>query len=120
MVVLTKESVRTSHPAAEALVRVELTRALADGIDLAFLDPDNGGAPDTPASVTAGVTPIPSTGSAAGDIATLLSEFAGDLSAAVFITDPLTAAEFGLAPTQAARRCSPTPGRAADRYSASQ
>src|SRR5688572_12372070 len=43
--VITKEMSRHQHPAGAQLLNIELSRTIADGIDAAFLDPDNAGDP---------------------------------------------------------------------------
>lgn len=94
----TKEFFRNTSSATEQRFREDLIRAEAEELDRAFIDPSNAGSPDEmPVSVTNGVTPITSTGSPAGDIAALIAAFTGDLSVAVFVTDPVTAAEIALA-----------------------
>ncbi len=98
IIVLAQEAARFANPATEQGMRADMIRVLAEAIDSAFLDPSNAGVPDEqPASVTNGVAPIATSGSAAYDIPALIEEFAGDLSAAVFTADPLLATQIGLA-----------------------
>lgn len=96
--VLTAEAARFANATAEQGLRADLVRANAEVIDATFLDPANVGVPDeTPASVTAGVTPIASAGSPAEDLAALIAAFTGDLAAASLVTDPTTATRIALA-----------------------
>lgn len=61
--VLTEELVRFSSPSAEALVRDQLAQALIERLDTDFVDPNKAAVADvSPASITNGVTGIPSTG----------------------------------------------------------
>lgn len=63
IVVLTEELVRLSNPSAEAVVRDDLIAAIAEFIDEQFIDPDVAAVSNvSPASVTNGVSAIPSTG----------------------------------------------------------
>lgn len=61
--VATMEALRDSSPSAEAMLRDDLAAAIAAAIDTAFIDPTNAGSPGVkPASITSGITPIPSSG----------------------------------------------------------
>lgn len=67
--VLTQELMRFSNPSAEALVRDSLAGALIERLDQDFIDPDKAAVSNvSPASITNGVTPIPSTGNDADAI----------------------------------------------------
>lgn len=67
--ILTMESVRDSSPSADTLVRDGLVAALAERMDVDFIDPDKAAvAGVSPASITNGVTEISSTGSDADAI----------------------------------------------------
>jgi hypothetical protein len=74
---LTRELVERSDPAAEMLVRNDLVNGIAEATDKTFIDPaitaTNG---VRPASITNGVTPIPSSGAT-------VEEVVADLSAMV-------------------------------------
>jgi len=95
---VTKELVRNSSPTSEARFRADMIRSLAEALDAAFIDPSNAGVTDVqPASVTNGVTPLPSTGNPGADVAALIAAFSGDYESAAFVTDPATAAEIALA-----------------------
>lgn len=67
--VVTKELVTLSTPDAAALIREDLSNAVAAFSDVAFLDPSAAAVADvSPASITNGATAIPSTGSSAAQI----------------------------------------------------
>jgi HK97 family phage major capsid protein len=79
--VVTMELLRDSSPSAEAIVRDSLAAALAERLDIDFVDPTKtASAGVSPASITNGVTPIVSSGTDADavrcDIATLLQSYA--------------------------------------------
>lgn len=99
--VITDELDRFSDPAIQTLVRDDLAEAVIERMDVDFIDPAKAvgtGATESPASVTNGVTPIPSSGNDAdavrSDIARLW-ETADSInlpsSSAVYITDAKTA-----------------------------
>ena len=80
LTVVTMETLRDTTPSAEALIRADLSRAVAEKLDTAFIDPANAGIPDVmPASVTNGITPIAATASPAADLTDLFNDFEGDL-----------------------------------------
>jgi len=83
IVVLTDELVRFSNPSAEAVVRQDLVAAMAQFLDRQFVDPAVAEVVNvSPASITNGVTPVPSSGTTAAAFrADLKSMFAGFLSA---------------------------------------
>lgn len=59
--VLTEENIRYSSPNSDMVVRNALVRAIAAGIDLAFIDPSNNGSANVkPASITNGAQAIAS------------------------------------------------------------
>lgn len=62
---LSEELVRFSSPSAEELVRADLSAAIAQFIDVEFIDPTNAATDVSPASVTYGVSPITATGTTA-------------------------------------------------------
>lgn len=79
--VVTMELLRDSSPSAEAIVRDSLAAALAERLDIDFVDPTKTAVNGvSPASITNGVTPIASSGTDADavrcDIATLLQSYA--------------------------------------------
>lgn len=81
IVPITVELMRFSSPAAEGLIRNSLVKAITKLVDTTFLDPAVAAvAGVSPASVTNGVTAIPSTGSTPealrADLATLLATYA--------------------------------------------
>lgn len=99
--VVTEELERFSDPAVVQLTRDDLADAVIERMDIDFVDPAKAvgtGASESPASVTNGVTPIPSTGvdadSIRADIAALWATAdATNLptGTAVYITDAKTA-----------------------------
>lgn len=61
--VITDELARFSDPAAEGIVRDQLAAALIERLDIDFVDPAKAAVANvSPASITNGVTPIPSSG----------------------------------------------------------
>lgn len=69
IVVITGELARSDDPAALPLIERDLTAGIAQGTDVAFLDPTLAAVPgDHPASITNGTTAIASTGSTAAQI----------------------------------------------------
>ena len=104
--VVTDELSRFSDPAIQTLVRDDLADAVIERMDVDFVDPDKAvgtGASASPASITNGVTPIPSSGTDAdgvrADIAALWAEAdATNLptASAVYITDAKTARALSL------------------------
>ncbi|MGJ7086402.1 phage major capsid protein [Morganella morganii] len=74
--VLTDELVRFSNPAADTLVRNALASAIIERIDIDFIDPAKAEvAQVSSASVTNGVTAIPSTGNPEVDVEALFEAF---------------------------------------------
>lgn len=97
IVPLALELLRLSNGRAEALVRRDLVNAAAALADVSFLDPSNlGVAGVQPASITAGLTPLASSGNPLADAEALIDGYTGDLETAAIITDPLTAVQIGL------------------------
>lgn len=103
--VLTDEVVRLSTPAAEALTRDQLAKAIIQQMDSDFIDPANAGTSNIkPASITNGVTPVVSTGTntqagIAGDIMNLVAPWISanmDPRLGVFVMTPTTAMALGL------------------------
>lgn len=62
---LTEELVRFSNPGADELVRADLAAAIAQFIDVEFIDITNASTDVSPASITYGLTPIQATGTTA-------------------------------------------------------
>src|SRR4029077_16871156 len=80
IVALTDEIVKFSSPAAEAMVRDQLSNAIVALMDHDFIDPEKAAvAGVSPASLTNGVTPTTATGTAysnfAADLGTTLAKF---------------------------------------------
>lgn len=78
--VLTEELVRFSNPSAELLVRDSLAAALIERLDTDFIDPAKAAVSNvSPASITNGVTPVPSSGNDAtsvrADIRQVMAQF---------------------------------------------
>ncbi|MBI0275668.1 phage major capsid protein [Hafnia alvei] len=74
--VLTEELVRLATPAADTLVRNQLAAAVIARMDTDFVDPDKAKvAGVSPASITNGITGIPSTGRPESDIEAAFSQF---------------------------------------------
>lgn len=102
--VLTDEVVRDSSPSADVIVRDQLVAALRERLDIDFIDPAKAAAAGvSPASVTNGVTPIPSSGATADDVRTDLKALFGAFIAAnnaptsgVFIMSATTALALSL------------------------
>lgn len=102
--VLTDEVVRDSSPSADVIVRDQLVAALRERLDIDFIDPSKAeSAGVSPASITNGVTPIPSSGSDADAIRADLKALFGAFIAAnnaptsgVFIMSATTALALSL------------------------
>jgi HK97 family phage prohead protease len=61
--VLTEENIRYSSPNSDVIVRNALVKAIAAGLDVAFIDPANSGSANVkPASITNGAQTVVSTG----------------------------------------------------------
>lgn len=98
------EILKVSSPSIELLVRNDLGKAVAQTIDVAFIDPNNGGITnEKPASVLYGVTPISASGTNAAAVAAdVASVFAASIAAnldpmsGVWIMSPTTALKLSL------------------------
>lgn len=67
--VITEELARFSSPSAEMIIRDTLASAIIQQMDSDFVDPSNAGSANVkPASITNGVTPVPSTGNTEAEI----------------------------------------------------
>lgn len=67
--VLTEEVIRSSSPRADVVIRDALVEALRERLDVDFIDPSKAAVQGvSPASITNGVTPIPSSGATADDV----------------------------------------------------
>lgn len=67
--VVTEEVLRDSSPSAEMIVRDQLAAALRERLDTDFIDPGKSASSGvSPASITNGVTPIPSSGADADSV----------------------------------------------------
>lgn len=97
LIVTTAESLETRDARVERVLEADFRRALTLALDEAFLDPSNAGiAGEMPASVTNGAPTVAGTGDPTADLAALVAAFDGDLSQAVFATDPITATQIAL------------------------
>ncbi|WP_271407641.1 phage major capsid protein [Pseudomonas sp. Q1-7] len=101
LLVLTKELLDGQGAAFESAVTNDLVNPIASLEGISFLDPSNGGIPNqSPASVTNGVTPVPSSGADAeavrADIRALFAAFEGSLETAVMVMHPETALSLSL------------------------
>jgi HK97 family phage major capsid protein len=74
--VLTEELIRFSNPSADALVRNALAEAVIARLDTDFIDPAKAAVADvSPASITNGITAIPSTGDPDTDASAAFGQF---------------------------------------------
>lgn len=96
--VITMELARSSSPSAETAISRDLTRAGAEALDLAFLDPANSGSVAKPASVTNGAPQFASGGGTVGNIdedlglmINSLVDAGSDLAFAAWVMLPRTA-----------------------------
>lgn len=73
---ITEELLKRATPQADSMIRDELVNALRERLDTDFIDPAKAAvAGISPASITNGVTPIPSTGDLDQDVAAVLGAF---------------------------------------------
>lgn len=104
LVILTEELVRSSAPSAEILVRNDLTKTIAQFLDVQFIAPDYAAVANvSPASITNGVVPVAATGTTSAtlrtDIQTLFSTWISaniDPSGGIIITTPTQALAISL------------------------
>lgn len=100
LLVLTKELLEGQGAAFESAVSNDLVNPIAALEGISLLEPTNSGSAGSPASLTYGVTPVPSTGSDAdavrSDFRALFAAFAGSLETAVIAMRPETALELSL------------------------
>ena len=100
IIVLTEELVRSSSPDAESVCRADMIAGIAQFMDQQFVDPAVADAPGVhPASITNGVTGIPSTGNPATDFAALLAPFVNSyipLNGITILMSEATAFQMGL------------------------
>lgn len=102
--VVTEELLRKSSPSADAILRDALAAAVAERVDIDFIDPAKAASSGvSPASITNGVTPITSTGNAADDIREDLRQLWGTFIAAnntpttgVYVMSAMTALALSL------------------------
>ena len=85
VVIISAELARSSDPAAENVIRQDLSRAAATAQDRGLLDPANSGTSSKPASNLYNAPTAAATGNIADDLAALLELFTGDLEDAYFV-----------------------------------
>jgi hypothetical protein len=78
LVVVSEELLRTAGPGTAALLRDSLVAGLARFLDQQFTDPTVAGGTTSPASITNGVTAVPSTGVLDVDVFALVAKFFED------------------------------------------
>jgi hypothetical protein len=93
----TKESLVIGDRLGDEIFDRELRTGVAFALDAAFLDPANDGSGAAPASVTYNAPSQASSGDIAVDLREIISNFAGDLTSAVFVTHPAVAASIATA-----------------------
>ena len=97
--VATMEALRDSSPAAEALLRDDLAAAIASAVDTAFIDPTNAGSSGVkPASITNGLSAIPSSGN---DAASIREDVRQAMASFVAANNPLSAGVWVMSSTTA-------------------
>ncbi|WP_054910475.1 phage major capsid protein [Pseudomonas sp. NBRC 111135] len=100
LLVLTNELLEGQGAAFESAVSNDLVNPIAALEGLSFLDPTSAGGAESPASITNGVAPVPSSGSDAdavrADIRALFAAFDGSLETAVIAMHPETALELSM------------------------
>lgn len=106
--VQSKELLQSVDPTAESAISAALIKAVRDQLDASFIDPANAGVTDiSPASITNGVSAIPSSGNDAAaihtDIMALAGAFTGDWSRAAIVMHHKTALALGLLLAMAGR-----------------
>lgn len=97
--VATMEALRDSSPSAEMLLRDDLAAAIVAVIDTAFVDPTNAGSAGVkPASITDGLTGIPSTGN---DAAAVRADVQAAMGVFIAGDNPITAGVWIMSATRA-------------------
>lgn len=92
-IVVVSDELTRSNPLADAILRDDLVRALAEATDTAFFSDSAGTAGETPAGVLHGATAITATSDPRTDLAAMIEAFGGALERAVFVMDPTTATQ---------------------------
>lgn len=89
LTVISNELLESLDPAAELLIRNDLVNANVEALNTSFIDPANAGVADVePASITNGISAIPSSGDGLTDIREMVNVFPGDIGRAVLIGSP--------------------------------
>lgn len=97
--VATMEALRDSSPSAETLLRDDLAAAIVAVIDTAFVDPANAGSAGVkPASITDGLTGIPSSGN---DAASIRADVQAAMQVFIAGNNPITAGVWIMSATRA-------------------
>jgi HK97 family phage major capsid protein len=98
------EVLKSSSPSIEVMLRDDLAKAVAQTVDVSFIDPNNGGVANiTPASVLYGITPTSASGTNAAAVsADVAGVFAAAIAAnldpmsGVWVMSPTTALKLSL------------------------
>jgi|TARA_R100000501_G_scaffold15823_1_gene28761 HK97 family phage prohead protease len=89
LVVISDELAENSSPEAEGVIRADLVRAMAEQLDLSFLNPANAGeAAVSPASITNSAPGSAATIDPEADIKALIADFDGELARAYIVAAP--------------------------------
>lgn len=100
LVVSTREALSSLDPLAEAGLQADLQNACVAALNLALLNPANAGVANaSPAAITHGAPTVAATTDPVASLKSLIALFTGDLSAAVFVTDPQTAVALSMVTT---------------------
>ena len=92
LLVMSQELINNADPSAEAIVRADMTEAIAAYMDVQFLDPSIAAVADiSPASITNGATEITASASTADDLRRLFAAVTTRMSAPYLIMRPGTA-----------------------------
>jgi HK97 family phage major capsid protein len=96
IVVMSDAILRLGGPLGEAMIDAELSAAVAQAIDEAFLDPANAGSAAKPASVANGAITLTSSGDPDTDFISMLEHFRGDLRKASWVISSRLGARLNL------------------------
>lgn len=114
IVVFADDMIEDWSPEAELFVRNRLVEAVTFTLDSAFVDTTNAGSASRPAAINYDAPTFASTGDPADDVATLIGNFTGNLSRAVFYCSPRLGAQIGLrAPNGVGAACGALGGQLA-------
>lgn len=93
--VVAKDLLRSADPRSEALIRGDLLRAAALATDQALFDIAGDGSNGAPQSLIYGLVPVSHDGSLPDAVRAAVSAFQGDLTRAIWVVHPTTAALLG-------------------------